>query len=261
MVGGATAASGPALGVAILAAAVVGLMIGSFLNVVVYRVPRGLSVNAPRSFCPRCGTPVAASDNVPVLSWLVLRGRCRHCGEPISVRYPLVEAGTAVSFALVAAAVGPHWAVLGLCLLAATLIAQAVIELDGLAVPAPVAFVGTGLGAAALLVTGVATGAGGRLLGAGVGVAAGGLASMVATAAGRDRSGADRWVGGLPALLALGAWVGWLGAIPAGAGAAVGVALVSGVWRTGRPRAGIATAAAAAAAAALAVAAAGGWAG
>ena len=83
---------------------VVGLIAGSFLNVVAYRVPRGLSVVRPRSACPGCGHEIRSRDNVPVLSWLLLRGRCRDCGSGISMRYPLVEAGTAAAFAAAGAA-------------------------------------------------------------------------------------------------------------------------------------------------------------
>ncbi len=85
-----------------LALGVVGTMIGSFLNVVVYRVPLGRSVVAPPSACPACNTRLRASDNVPVISWVALRGRCRTCASPISMRYPLVELGTALWFALIA---------------------------------------------------------------------------------------------------------------------------------------------------------------
>ena len=74
---------------------------GSFLNVVIYRLPRGESVVSPRSRCPSCETQIAGYDNVPVLSWLVLRGRCRHCGATISPRYPAVELLTALTFAAV----------------------------------------------------------------------------------------------------------------------------------------------------------------
>jgi len=80
---------------------VFGLAVGSFLNVVVYRVPAGMSVVAPASACPKCGRAIRGVDNVPVLSWLALRGRCRDCSEPISARYPLVEAVTAVLFLVV----------------------------------------------------------------------------------------------------------------------------------------------------------------
>jgi len=68
-----------------------GLIFGSFLNVCIYRLPRGLSVVSPRSACPECHTPIAAYDNVPVLSWLILRGRCRRCGTRITPRYAVVE--------------------------------------------------------------------------------------------------------------------------------------------------------------------------
>lgn len=78
-----------------------GLAIGSFLNVVVHRVPAGLSVVAPPSACPRCGNAIRGVDNVPVVSWVVLRGRCRSCSEPISKRYPIVEAATAALFLVV----------------------------------------------------------------------------------------------------------------------------------------------------------------
>lgn len=83
-------------------AGIVGLLIGSFLNVVVYRVPLGLSVVSPSSSCPNCATRIRSYDNIPVLSWLLLRGRCRTCAEPISARYPLVELTTGVLFFLVA---------------------------------------------------------------------------------------------------------------------------------------------------------------
>src|SRR5436309_15605032 len=81
---------------------VLGLAVGSFLNVVIWRVPRKLSVVRPPSHCPQCETPIRPRDNVPVLSWLVLGGKCRHCGNPIPVRYPLVEATGGVLFAGVA---------------------------------------------------------------------------------------------------------------------------------------------------------------
>jgi len=81
-----------------VACAVLGLLIGSFLNVVVARVPAGQSVVSPPSRCPSCGAPIAARDNIPVLSWLLLRGRARCCGTRISLRYPLVEVATAVAF-------------------------------------------------------------------------------------------------------------------------------------------------------------------
>jgi leader peptidase (prepilin peptidase) / N-methyltransferase len=83
---------------------VLGLAIGSFLNVVIYRVPIKKSIVSPPSACPHCNVEIKARDNVPVISWLLLRGRCRNCGEPISPRYPLVELGTGIAFFLVALA-------------------------------------------------------------------------------------------------------------------------------------------------------------
>ena len=98
---------------------VIGAVIGSFLNVVIWRVPRGESIVRPPSSCPRCGHVIRGRDNVPVLSWLLLRGRCRDCHEPISPRYPLVEAFTAVAFGLLAWFTGPDWVLPALLYLAA----------------------------------------------------------------------------------------------------------------------------------------------
>ncbi len=109
---------------------VLGLAIGSFLNVVVWRVPRGESVVRPASACPRCGHEIGARDNVPVLSWLLLRGRCRDCGGRISMRYPAVEAGTAALFATVGWAAGPSWALPAYLYLTAIGVALALIDLD-----------------------------------------------------------------------------------------------------------------------------------
>ncbi len=119
----------PAVLTAVLSG-VLGLLIGSFLNVVVWRVPRGESVVSPPSACPRCGHAVRARDNVPVASWLALRGRCRDCAAPISPRYPLVEGGTGALFALVGALVGPSWQLPALLYLAAISVALTLIDLD-----------------------------------------------------------------------------------------------------------------------------------
>jgi leader peptidase (prepilin peptidase)/N-methyltransferase len=87
--------------------AVLGLILGSFLTVVIHRVPRKESIVRPGSACPRCGTPIRWFENIPVGSWLALRGRCRHCGERISAQYPLLEAGTMLLFAVAALLVEP----------------------------------------------------------------------------------------------------------------------------------------------------------
>jgi leader peptidase (prepilin peptidase)/N-methyltransferase len=138
---------------AIAAAGLFGLLVGSFLNVVAHRLPRGASLVKPRSACPECGTPVRAYDNVPVLSWLVLRGRCRDCGTRIDARYPLVEAGTALLW--VAVAVAHHGdttkLVLGLVLVT-FLVPLALIDFDHKILPnritGPAALIGLVLGLA-----------------------------------------------------------------------------------------------------------------
>jgi leader peptidase (prepilin peptidase)/N-methyltransferase len=107
-----------------------GLIIGSFLNVVIWRVPRGESVVRPPSHCPGCDQPIAPRDNIPVLSWLMLRGRCRHCGTGISRRYPLVELLTAGLFAGMAAFFGPSAQLPAYLYLMAVGVALALIDLD-----------------------------------------------------------------------------------------------------------------------------------
>ena len=125
-------------------AAVLGACIGSFLNVVAWRLPRGESVVLPGSHCPRCGTSLSWLENIPVLSWLLLRGRCRHCGAPIAWRYPAVEllcAGLFVATAMgssTALAGAPAWlVVLGGWGLVSVLLPLTLIDLDQLWLPEP----------------------------------------------------------------------------------------------------------------------------
>ena len=117
-------------------AAAFGLVIGSFLNVVAHRLPGRMSLSMPASHCPSCETPIKPYDNIPVLSWLILRGRCRTCSTHISARYPLVEACTAVLFAAVVAVHHADTAalVLGLVLVA-FLVPIALIDLDHRIIP------------------------------------------------------------------------------------------------------------------------------
>ncbi len=131
-----------------------GLLIGSFLNVVVHRVPLGQSVVHPPSACPGCSRAIRPRDNVPVLSWLFLRGRCRDCRRPISPRYPLVELGTGVLFAVLAARFGLDAVLPAFLYLGAVGLALALIDLDvrrlpdALTLPSyPVALVLLGLAA------------------------------------------------------------------------------------------------------------------
>jgi leader peptidase (prepilin peptidase)/N-methyltransferase len=112
-----------------------GLAVGSFLNVVIHRVPRDESLVRPGSHCPHCGTAIRNRHNIPVLGWLLLRGRCADCAAPISARYPLVEAGTAALFVAVAARFGWSWELPAYLYLAAVAIALAAIDLDVLRLP------------------------------------------------------------------------------------------------------------------------------
>ena len=122
-------------GVVVVFSAVLGLAIGSFLNVVIWRVPRKESVVRPASHCPQCETPISPRDNVPVLSWLFLSGKCRHCKNPIPVRYPLVEAGCGVLFLVVAARFGASWELPAYLVLTAALLAISIIDLEHFIVP------------------------------------------------------------------------------------------------------------------------------
>jgi leader peptidase (prepilin peptidase) / N-methyltransferase len=122
--------------------AVGGLIAGSFINVVIARLPAGESLVRPRSRCPHCGAAVRPYDNVPVLSWLILRGRCRDCGGPISARYPLVEALTAVLLVAVVARFGTDEdALLGLALVL-VLVPVTFIDLERQIIPNKLVLVG-----------------------------------------------------------------------------------------------------------------------
>ena len=122
-------------GLLLAALAVLGLLIGSFLNVVIHRVPAGLSVLTPASACPGCGHAIRSRDNVPVVSWLLLGGRCRDCGTSVALRYPLVEAGTAVLFVLAGVRFGPSAYLAAVLVLVAAGVALVAIDLDVFRLP------------------------------------------------------------------------------------------------------------------------------
>src|SRR2546422_5905115 len=127
------------------AALVLGLIVGSFLNVVIHRLPRDESIVHPSSHCPSCQAPVHWYDNLPLLSYLWLRGRCRGCGARISPRYPIVELLTGALFAAVALRFGPTpMALLG-CAFAAALVATAMIDLDHQIIPDEISLRGLAL--------------------------------------------------------------------------------------------------------------------
>ena len=130
----------------------IGAIFGSFLNVVAYRLPRHESLLTPASHCPKCGTPVKPYDNIPILSWLLLHGRCRSCSEPISPRYPLIEALTAaLCFGAALAGSSPVDVVLGIVLIL-LVVPAALIDLEYRIIPNRI----TALGAVLALVIGTA---------------------------------------------------------------------------------------------------------
>jgi len=163
-----------------------GVLIGSFLNVVVYRLPQGMSLSRPASACPKCGSSIRAYDNIPVLSWLMLRGKCRDCRAGVSARYPLVELGTAAFFVVVGlffagsiAATQPgHVAIAhGVSLVAflylgAISVALAIIDIETHTLPNRIVLPAYIVGAALLLASSILSGDFAPLLRAGIGLAA-----------------------------------------------------------------------------------------
>jgi len=137
------------VGAAVAIAFLGGLIVGSFITVVAYRVPRGESIVGPRSRCPACGVQIAAYDNVPVLSWVLLRGRSRCCGEPISARYPLTELGLGALYAATVAVLwGDGGAEIALGLVFVTmLLAVTVTDLERRIIPNKILLVAAVVGA------------------------------------------------------------------------------------------------------------------
>jgi len=194
------------------AAALVGALVGSFLNVVIARVPAGLSVVHPRSRCPACQRPIAWYDNVPVLSWLLLRGRCRGCSKPISLRYPVVEALVAGAAVLAWRRHGLSAAALAELAFVALCLALAAIDLDTWLLPNALTWPLLGLGlAAGVLGLSAAPSAASAALGAGIGFGAFALVSVVgARLLKKEALGfGDVWLLG-----GLGAWLGAAALLP-----------------------------------------------
>lgn len=205
---------------AILALGAFGLVFGSFGNVVIWRVPRGESIVAPPSHCPRCGQPIRWYDNVPVLSWVLLRGRCRDCGEPISPRYPAIEAASGVLWALAGWRWGVSLTSVAGALFFYLLLLLAVIDADTGRLPNPIVAWAAGIGVAAAVVTqttGLAAGplvAGtgwlaAPLAGAAAGAAIGlGVSGALAAAYHAARGMAGLGMGDLKLLAAMGLFLG-----------------------------------------------------
>ena len=123
-----------------------GVVIGSFLNVCIYRIPAGESIVSPGSRCPHCGTPILWYQNIPIFSWLVLGGKCASCKGSISIRYPMVEALTGVLFALVFYRFGIQWATPVYWLFCAALVAITFIDLDHQIIPDVISLPGIPIG-------------------------------------------------------------------------------------------------------------------
>ena len=217
----------------IVVASLIGLLIGSFLNVVIHRLPRmmerdwaaqcaelrgeappaaeALSLLAPRSRCPLCNRQIGTLENIPILSYLLLRGRCKGCGEPISPRYPLVEATTGLLFGLAAWKLGPGLAALGAMVFVAAMVALTCIDFDTQLLPDDITLplLWAGLIASAMQWTAVP-------LASSVWGAVGGYLSLwlvywaFKLVTGKEGMG----FGDFKLLAALGAWFGWQALVP-----------------------------------------------
>jgi len=204
-----------------------GAMLGSFLNVVIFRLPRGRSVVAGRSHCPRCDRTIAWYDNIPVLSWLLLRGRCRGCRWPIPVRYPLVELLTAGAAGVSVWVYGPSLQAAWIVAFLSLLIAITFIDWEHQIIPDPLSLGGTVLGwigAWVCLDIGVIDSVIGSLVGAGVIL---GIALLYKAARKVDGMGG----GDVKLMAMIGAFLGWQMVfavlfIAAGAGSVYGIWLM-----------------------------------
>ena len=230
-------------------AAVLGLLVGSFLNVVIYRLPKMMEADwqaqaaelrgepvaerarfnlmTPRSRCPHCGTPIAAWQNIPVVSWLILRGRCGHCGTSIPMRYPLVEAFSGLLAALAIASFGPTAAGAGALLLGFALIALTFIDLDTQLLPdditLPLLWLGLAFNLGGTFVP-ISEAVVGAMLGYGILWSIFWLFKLVT---GKEGMG----YGDFKLLAALGAWFGWkqipsIILLASAVGATVGILLI-----------------------------------
>ncbi len=191
----------------VLVCALGGLLIGSFLNVVIWRVPRGESVVSPPSACPACGRAIRPRDNVPVLSWLILRGRCRDCSARISWRYPVVELATGAVFAILAVRFGADAVLPAFLYLGAIGVALTLIDLDVKRLPNAIVLPSYGVAIVLLAGAAVLEGQLADLVRAGLGMAAlFGLYFVLALIYPAGMGFGDVKLAGV-----LGIYLGWLG--------------------------------------------------
>ncbi len=217
----------------------VGAVVGSFLNVLIHRVPRGESIVRPASRCPRCGRPIRWYDNVPILSWILLRARCRDCAGPIPVRYPLVELAGGLVGALAVSRWGPGPAGIEAALFSWITVALALIDLEHQILPDVMTLPSLAGGLAFSFAGGLATPLE-SLLGAVVGAA---IPALIIVVYKRIRGIEGMGWGDVKYLGAIGAVVGVQGMLMvlilgAVSGALVGLALVAagrGTARTALP--------------------------
>lgn len=191
--------------IGLLFATILGLCVGSFLNVVIVRIPEGRSIVHPGSACPRCGKAIAWYDNLPVLSYALLRGRCRSCRDVISWRYPMVEIACGTLFALAYRRFDPGTALVSALVFLAGLVAITAIDLDHLIIPDVLSLPGIALGILLSLAPG-GIGWGDSLLGVLVG---GGVFLVIIVASTLVIGQAGMGVGDVKLGAMLGAFLGW----------------------------------------------------
>lgn len=199
----------PPEGVRLVGAGLLGSVIGSFLNVCIVRLPQDQSVVRPRSRCPRCAAPIAWYDNVPILSWALLRGRCRHCRQPISAQYPLVEVLVAGIWAAAVWWYGPTLTGVAAAALATTLLGIAITDARHYVIPDEYTWGGLAVGLA-LSLRGGPVGLGGAVLGAAVGF---GLLYLIAWAGERVFREEAMGGGDIKMMAMVGSFVGWKGVL------------------------------------------------
>ncbi len=212
----------------VLSAALVGTLVGSFLNVCVYRLPRGQSLVHPGSACPACQAPIPWYDNIPLVSFALLRGACRACGAAISWRYPLIEAANAVGYVILVSHFGLEWRTAVYAALFSTLLVATAIDLSHQIIPDGITLPGIGIGLAWSALLAVTAADPWRfmdsLLG---GLLGGGLFYLVAVVSRGGMGGGD-----IKLIAMIGTFLGWRNVlltifIAAASGSIVGLGLIA----------------------------------